>query len=1097
MDDKDNLQKMNEKEILREFYKKYGFTGNIVNVYYNSLDNLISRYVEEFNKQSKHNYKINMKIVKSKNVNDSLDAIRTSGSYYDTLMIYFYGKSMMETKLFTFKLIGMITSDNSLPEGEDGYFIIDKIERFITTIESDFSSELNIIKKEDELNEDGIHIKLKFDNDMDISDIQNYSEFIFYYDKDVIKCKSSRLYKNTDRINIISVLFVILNNIVPKELGIGKNKSYELNLKYNLINEEVINIIMEKLTLDITTLEASILAINKCPVYKILEKLNKPKKSDDITLLIRQYEKIAKALIQDFCKESTMLLNSEESIIISKYRIISEICERLTNYYKQDINSRIIYNKESITMKKYDNAGSIISRMLNIALRNHLILDFDIKNFKERMKSAIESINKNIKAGAVTLLTKSDPKGVVHQLSRKNIYDSISNIRKIKVIVDSNSRNMELRQIHKTQTGFICYVQTAENVDTGLIKYIASTAILSCSITTTEIKNVLLPYFEQENVFKSLDSVKNKSDVKLDGTIIELYINSCMVGYCNSRLINKLIELKISHERYSYITYKLDLTYNGRINIYTDNMRLVRPLYNVAHRAIELVDANQLSSMGLKIREPDDSISLYQNANNYQFETNNYLEIHHSYALGLIASMFPFINHAAAIRATFLTSMGTQMISNDPYFRNGLVDQTKFLTYGHKPILTTDIKDLVDEDGFGYKKRTIGFNTFVAYMSLIDNQEDGIIINESLKDIGATIKYSVQRSSNNTYEDYTLTSCSTVTDEKRNFDGITLEYCDKISHNPITGIIKENSIIMPRDNILTKMKTDIHSTIISVPTIVHKKTLITDVLYNKRNNEGTSVSVIGYTYNPIEVGDKMTSRGAQKGVITNIRKYYNCPINEDGLTPLIFINPHGIPSRMTLGHELEGFANTLYLQGGMNKLLNGTPFKQKHMSNLVEKHKQLSTLDKKYKLDKETYCRETGTILKNKIHTVIMNYNLLRHQVDEKAHATGIASIDHIYHQPIQGLSHNGGIRLGNDEAFALAAQSANGVLREKIVNIDETELYICTNKDCGTSYIFRSNSLICNKCGQKYTIAKIPHGFKTFNYTLNAMGVKINYNTN
>ena len=228
-----------------------------------------------------------------------------------------------------------------------------------------------------------------------------------------------------------------------------------------------------------------------------------------------------------------------------------------------------------------------------------------------------------------------------------------------------------------------------------------------------------------------------------------------------------------------------------------------------------------------------------------------------------------------------------------------------------------------------------------------------------------------------------------------------------------------------------------------------------------------------------EVGDKFSSRHGQKGVIGIRVAQSDMPFSEQGIVPDIIMNPHGFPSRMTVGKLLElisGKAGTLD-----GKYLDSSAFADKEICSFcTNNNKNLKTeKSNKFSLNQlyseKCSCKDvafkmgeilqahgfsfngedafisgtTGEYLKSYIFTGPVYYQRLKHLVADKIHARALGKKTFLTRQPLEGRAKDGGLRLGEMERDCLLAYGASEVLFERfLIASDDYTCLIC--EACG-----------------------------------------------
>ena len=203
-------------------------------------------------------------------------------------------------------------------------------------------------------------------------------------------------------------------------------------------------------------------------------------------------------------------------------------------------------------------------------------------------------------------------------------------------------------------------------------------------------------------------------------------------------------------------------------------------------------------------------------------------------------------------------------------------------------------------------------------------------------------------------------------------------------------------------------------------------------VYTKENSDelGPGVSKIIRVYiiqkRKIQVGDKMSGRHGNKGVISLILPEEDMPYLPDGTPVDIVLNPQGVPSRMNLGQILE-----LHL-GMAGKKLGvhyATPVFDGATVDEIKEQMALAGMDPDGKTD--LYNGRTGEKFENRVAVGVMYMIKLHHMVDDKIHARSTGPYSLVTQQPLGGKAQFGGQRFGEMEVWALYAYGAAHVLQE------------------------------------------------------------------
>ncbi len=194
----------------------------------------------------------------------------------------------------------------------------------------------------------------------------------------------------------------------------------------------------------------------------------------------------------------------------------------------------------------------------------------------------------------------------------------------------------------------------------------------------------------------------------------------------------------------------------------------------------------------------------------------------------------------------------------------------------------------------------------------------------------------------------------------------------------------------------------------------------------------------------IGVGDKMSGRHGNKGVISRVLPREDMPFLPDGTRLQIMLNPLGVPSRMNIGQVLEVHLGYIAKKLGMmvaTPVFDGATevdikklFQDERLKsdiNLAKDGKHDPKLDGKFTL----YDGRTGEPFENPVTVGYMYMLKLCHMVDEKMHARSTGKYTLITQQPLGGKAQFGGQRFGEMEVWALEAYGASHILQEVLTN--------------------------------------------------------------
>jgi DNA-directed RNA polymerase II subunit RPB2 len=237
-----------------------------------------------------------------------------------------------------------------------------------------------------------------------------------------------------------------------------------------------------------------------------------------------------------------------------------------------------------------------------------------------------------------------------------------------------------------------------------------------------------------------------------------------------------------------------------------------------------------------------------------------------------------------------------------------------------------------------------------------------------------------------------------------------------------------------------------------------------------------------------QIGDKFSSRHGQKGTVGMLLDEPDMPFTASGLRPDLIMNPHAVPSRMTIAQLMENIFGKICVQRGT--LGDGTPYS--HMK--VDELKQ-HMLDLGYHPygNEILYNGQTGEMMEAEIFMGPTFYQRLKHMVIDKKHSRGRGPIVSLTRQPCEGRARDGGLRVGEMERDCLLTHGAAAFTKERLMDVsDPFTTGIC--KTCGTLAVMNEEEGIysCGTCGNKteFISKTLPYAMKLWVQELEAMHI-------
>lgn len=210
-----------------------------------------------------------------------------------------------------------------------------------------------------------------------------------------------------------------------------------------------------------------------------------------------------------------------------------------------------------------------------------------------------------------------------------------------------------------------------------------------------------------------------------------------------------------------------------------------------------------------------------------------------------------------------------------------------------------------------------------------------------------------------------------------------------------------------------------------------------------------SISVTLRTPRNPSIGDKFSSRYGQKGICSRLWPTEDMPFSESGIVPDILFNPHGFPSRMTIGMLVESLAAKA--GAALGRSYDATPFTFTDENPAVEFfQKELKSAGFNYYGNERMYSGISGKEFEADIFIGPIYYQRLRHMVSDKYQVRTTGPINPITHQPVHGRKRDGGMRFGEMERDALLSHGASFLIQDRLLNCsDKTFTHVCCK--CGS----------------------------------------------
>uniref|UniRef100_A0A8B9VX25 DNA-directed RNA polymerase subunit beta n=1 Tax=Anas zonorhyncha TaxID=75864 RepID=A0A8B9VX25_9AVES len=649
-------------------------------------------------------------------------------------------------------------------------------------------------------------------------------------------------------------------------------------------------------------------------------------------------------------------------------------------------------------------------------------------------------------------------------------------------------RTTTVRKLLPESWGFLCPVDTPDGEPCGLMNHM--TAL--CEIVTEIVSVRDLPPLLCALGVVPIDATPSRPYAECYRVVLD----GAVVGWVEWDLAPQLAE---ALRRFKVITQEkrfparaevVLIPMTGKPSLYpglfifTTPCRMVRPVKNLLYGRKEWIGTLEQIFMNVATMESEVVPGV-----------TTHLELFPHSILSVVANLIPFSDHNQSPRNMYQCQMGKQTMGFPVYNYRDRSDNKLYLLHTpQSPLVRPRMYDFYSMDSY-----PVGTNAIVAVISYSGyDMEDAMIVNKSSWErgfaYGSVIKMeSIDLSLKANRGDDNLVFGARPGDpnvaEKLDADGL-----------PFIG-----SILQPGDPFYSYMNLNTGETF----TVYYKnkEVGIVDNIKLCSNDRGTGklkkvCITLRVPRNPT-VGDKFASRHGQKGILSQLWPVEDMPFTENGMVPDILFNPHGFPSRMTIGMLIESMAGKSAALHGV--CYDATPFTfSEEDSALKYFGETLVSAGYNFFGTEKMYSGISGLELEADIFVGVVYYQRLRHMVSDKFQVRTTGPRDSVTNQPIKGRNVEGGIRFGEMERDALLAHGTSFLLHDRLFSCsDGSEAYVCTS--CGSmlspllqrpppSSVASNRRYSCLLCGRVDTIQVIPvpHVFRYFVAELAAMNIKL-----
>jgi DNA-directed RNA polymerase II subunit RPB2 len=825
----------------------------------------------------------------------------------------------------------------------------------------------------------------------------------------------------------------------------------------------------------------------------------------------------------------------------------------LNNLVRNHFN-KVVKELQKLTVREI-NQGSWrstedVENIINTTNIDKLIKSTTIEN----------GINRALSTGDFSIKQSNSSKvGVAQVLNRLTYVASLSHLRRINTPLEKSGELIEPRKLHSSTWGYLCSAESPEGQSIGVVKNVSFMTHITIPSHAASLYASILPQLVRVDDVTSPRDLSDKVKVIINGcwvgvtdSPLELYrdiqdkklrgiINvytSVVLDYalmeirvCNDggRLARPLLRISNKEDekrRQSSEHHPIDnlvLTREVLDGVKTKDIGwndLMLTGSRIPEAVVEYIDPEE-QNFALVAMRPSPRAAMRPSPTAAmrpappKADTDNGLsdtkpvrcmpythaEIHPSTIFGVLGSCIPFPEHNQAPRNTYQCAMAKQAIGVYATNYDQRMDKTAYvLTYPSRPLVDTRLMNMIQ-----LNRIPSGCQVHVAIMSHTGyNQEDSVLINQGAIDRGlflTTIYHTEKDEDKNIIRDQIIRCKPDPVRTK----GVKFGNYSKLNAH---GFIPENTQVENRDVLIAKIvpiKENRNDPTKIVKYEDQSKTFRTteetyvDKNFTGRNGDGYNFAKtrIRILRKPV-LGDKLASRAAQKGTIGNIIPECDMPFTKEGLRPDIIINPHCIPSRMTIAQLKETLLGKVLIELGL--FGDGTSFTELGIPSIAE---ELQKLGYESCGNELLYNGMTGEQLETSTFIGPVFYQRLKHMVNDKQHSRAIGPMVNLTRQPAEGRSRDGGFRVGEMERDVMLAHGMSRFCRERLYDSsDKYAVHVCNH--CGMMAAFNDGKHrrtfakddftvhLCATCDNTtdFSRVEVPYAYKLLSQELQTINV-------
>lgn len=837
--------------------------------------------------------------------------------------------------------------------------------------------------------------------------------------------------------------------------------------------------------------------------------------------LSNQYDHRKKSQLENVRELLNTTVVAHIPVVGGNYRLKAlYICQMVRRLIKAIDSPEYIDDRDYYGNKRLELAGSLLALLFEDLFKRfnnelRIIADKNIPKIKTAQFDVVKHMRQDIITNGLTSAIATgnwtlkrfrvERVGVSQVLSRLSFISALGMMTRINSAFEKTRKTSGPRSLQCSQWGLVCPCDTPEGEACGLIKNLALMTHITTNVSP-EDRKILVDYCFNKAAVENISLAQSGLFINSNYLV---YVDGLIIGFtCRpQRVVETIRELRRSRIISEFISVSYSQLHMA-VYVSTDGGRLCRPYIILGKYGRPLLTDIHLQRLKRGFLNFQDLINLglieYLDVNEASIshfalteadicDRTTHLEIEPFTLLGVCAGLIPFPHNNQSPRNTYQCAMGKQAMGTIGLNQRVRIDTLLYcLAYPQRPVVSSKTIELIKFDEI-----PAGINSIVAVMSYSGfDIEDAIVMNKASIDraFGRCFVYKSQKcllkKSANTGRDEIqpppakpenpnianrvacLDNDGIVAPGERVQDRQILVNRYSPTTNPIyAGDNKGATVIGStnyRENSVTYR---------GIEPIVVERVIITSNL-----EESFLIKMNLRQHRRPEVGDKFSSRHGQKGVIGLIANQEDMPFNMEGICPDLIMNPHGFPSRMTVGKLKE-------LLAGKSAVVKGTIHDATVFGGTSLQEMESILTDAGYHLKSKEIMTSgiTGEPLKAYIYFGPIYYQKLKHMVLDKIHGRPRGPRAVLTRQPTEGRAREGGLRLGEMERDCLIGHGVSMLLIERLMlSSDAYHADVCTK--CGLFGYLNW----CSSCRSSQNVAsiQIPYAYKLLLQELQSMNI-------